>query len=58
MKIDKVNDEFIVDCTNNTTEEKQQVYKFLVDNRDYGMVMDRQPFTAKDTESFNQSIKE
>lgn len=35
MKIDKVNDEFIVDCTNNTTEERQQVYKFLVDNRNY-----------------------
>lgn len=24
----------------------------------FGMVMDRQPFTAKDTESFNQSIKD
>jgi len=35
MKIDKVNDEFIVDCTNNSKEERQQVYKFLVDNRNY-----------------------
>lgn len=33
--IDKVNDEFIVDCTNNSTQERQQVYKFLVDNRNY-----------------------
>ncbi len=33
--IDKVNDEFIVDCTNNSKEERQQVYKFLVDNRNY-----------------------
>jgi len=32
MKIDKVNDEFIVDCTNNSKEERRQVYKFLVDN--------------------------
>jgi hypothetical protein len=23
-------------------------------NKDYGMVMDRQPFTAKDTESFTK----
>lgn len=30
--IDKINDEFIVDCTNNSKEERQQVYKFLVDN--------------------------
>lgn len=35
MKIDKINDEFIVDCTNNSKEERQQVYKFLVDNRKY-----------------------
>ncbi len=35
MKIDKINDEFIVDCTNNSKEERQQVYKFLVDNRNY-----------------------
>ena len=35
MKIDKINDEFIVDCTNNSREERQQVYKFLVDNREY-----------------------
>lgn len=33
--IDKINDEFIVDCTNNTTEERQLVYKFLVNNRKY-----------------------
>ena len=33
--IDKVNDEFIVNCTNNSKEERQQVYKFLVDNRNY-----------------------
>jgi len=33
--IDKINDEFIVDCTNNSKEERQQVYKFLVDNRNY-----------------------
>jgi hypothetical protein len=26
-------------------------------NKDFVMVMDRQPFTAKDTKSFNQSIK-
>ena len=37
MNIDKINDEFIVDCTNNSKEERQQVYKFLVDNRDYGI---------------------
>ena len=37
MKIDKINDEFIVDCTNNSKEERQQVYKFLVDNRNYGI---------------------
>ena len=37
MKIDKLNDEFIVDCTNNSKEERQQVYKFLVDNRNYGI---------------------
>lgn len=35
MKIDKINDEFIVNCTNNSKEERQQVYKFLVDNRNY-----------------------
>ena len=35
MEIDKINDEFIVDCTNNSKEERQQVYKFLVDNRNY-----------------------
>jgi hypothetical protein len=33
--IDKINDEFIVDCTSNTTEERREVYKFLVDNRGY-----------------------
>lgn len=33
--IDKINDEFIVYCTNNSKEERQQVYKFLVDNRNY-----------------------
>jgi hypothetical protein len=33
--IDKINDEFIVDCTSNTTEERREVYKFLVDNRRY-----------------------
>jgi len=33
--IDKVNDEFIVDCTNNSKEERQQVYKFLVGKRSY-----------------------
>ena len=37
MNIDKINDEFIVDCTNNPKEERRQVYKFLVDNRDYGI---------------------
>ena len=26
-------------------------------NKDYGVVMDRTPFTAKDTELFKQSIK-
>lgn len=36
--IDKVNDEFIVDCTNNSKEEVQQVYKFLVDNRNYSKI--------------------
>lgn len=35
MKIDKINDEFIVNCTNNSKEERQEVYKFLVDNRNY-----------------------
>lgn len=35
--IDKINDEFIVDCTNNSKEERQQVYKFLVDNRNYSI---------------------
>lgn len=34
--IDKINDEFIVDCTNNLIKERQLVYKFLVDNRGYG----------------------
>lgn len=33
--IDKVNDEFIVNCTNNSKEERQQVYKFLVGKRSY-----------------------
>jgi hypothetical protein len=33
--IDKINDEFIVDCNFNTTEERREVYKFLVDNRGY-----------------------
>ena len=33
--IDKINDEFIVDCTFNTTQERREVYKFLVDNRGY-----------------------
>jgi len=27
--------EFIVDCTNNTIEERQEVYKWLVETRDY-----------------------
>lgn len=36
--IDKINDEFIVDCTNNSKEERQQVYKFLVDNRNYSKI--------------------
>lgn len=35
MKIDKVNDEFIVDCTNNTTKERQQVLDFLIKERNY-----------------------
>jgi hypothetical protein len=34
---------------------KKLLYKRWLD-KDYGMVMDKQPFTAKDTESFNQSI--
>ena len=29
MKIDKVNDEFIVDCTNNTKENIQKVYNLI-----------------------------
>ena len=33
--IDKINDEFIVDCNFNTTQERREVYKFLVDNRGY-----------------------
>ena len=36
---------------------KQLLYKRWLD-REYGMVMDRQPFTAKDTEQFKQSKKE
>jgi hypothetical protein len=36
---------------------KQLLYKRWLD-RGYGKVMDRQPFTAKDTEQFKQSIKE
>lgn len=35
MNVDKVNDEFIVDCTKNTTKERKLVYKFLVENRNY-----------------------
>lgn len=27
-------------------------------NKNYGMIMDRIPFTAKDTEQFKQSIKD
>jgi len=34
---------------------KKLLYKRWLD-KDYGVVMDRQPFTAKDTESFKQSI--
>jgi hypothetical protein len=34
-EIDLVNDEFIVNCIDNTKEERQLVYKFLVDNRNY-----------------------
>jgi hypothetical protein len=34
---------------------KQLLYKRWLD-RGFGMVMDIQPFTAKDTESHNQSI--
>ena len=34
---------------------KQLIYKRWLD-KGYGKVMDRQPFTAKDTESFNQSF--
>jgi hypothetical protein len=34
---------------------KKLLYKRWLD-KDYGMVMDKQPFTAKDTEAFNQSI--
>ena len=30
MKIDKINDEFIVDCTNNSKEEIQQAQKTIV----------------------------
>ena len=33
--IDKQKDEFIVDCINNTVSERQEVYKFLVENRNY-----------------------
>ena len=36
---------------------KTLLYKRWID-RGYGMVMDRQPFTAKDTELFKQSIKQ
>lgn len=36
---------------------KKLLYKRWLD-KGYGMVMDRQPFTAKDTELFNQSIKD
>ena len=35
---------------------KKLLYKRWLD-RDYGVVMDRQPFSAKDTDSFKQSIK-
>lgn len=35
--IDKQKDEFIVDCTNNSEEERQEVYKFLVENRNYNI---------------------
>lgn len=34
-KIDKVNDEFIVDCTNYSKQERQRVYAFLIKNRGY-----------------------
>lgn len=37
-KIDLKNDEFIVDCTNNTVEERKEVYKFLVEHRGYSDV--------------------
>lgn len=36
---------------------KKLLYKRWLD-RDYGMVMDRQPFTAKDTEEFKQSVND
>lgn len=34
-EVDLVNDEFIVNCIDNTKEERQLVYKFLIDNRNY-----------------------
>ena len=36
---------------------KKLLYKRWI-KRNYGMVMDRQPFTAKDTEEFKQNIKD
>ena len=36
---------------------KKLLYKRWI-NRNYGMVMDRQPFTTKDTEEFKQNIKD
>lgn len=36
---------------------KKLLYKRWID-RGYGMVMCIQPFTAKDSESFNQSIRQ
>lgn len=36
---------------------KKLLYKRRL-NKDYGMVMDRQPFTAKDTEEFKQSVND
>jgi hypothetical protein len=35
MIVDLINDEFVVDCTNSTREQRQEVYKFLITNRGY-----------------------
>lgn len=34
-KVDLKNDEFIVDCTNNSNEERKKVYEFLCEKRGY-----------------------